>query len=292
MPANCCSRRARSWSSAGNATYGTAERKDLAEQLEQIRDQLLSDRQPLRRRGHLPVRRPGLDRAAVRRFASATSATAPEQTGVRYVGSAGNSMTDQPTAICRWRSTARRSGPPRAPATAFSRLAPASSNAGAWIDAGQVADPSALTGDSYSLVFDAATQSFDITNIDNRCGAGARSPMYRAARSSATAWLRDDQRRRRPTARPSESCRRRRGSTSSAALDKAVADLSRGPRRAGLSAGRQRQPAQRGFGAGQPAGGARAQRRGAGAHRQRSPTSWPTEKLHHQSERSAPKIST
>lgn len=147
---------------AGNATYGSSERQNLSQQLKQIRDQLfaISNRS---------------DGAGTYLFGGQGASEKPfvdsrpqvgnvlEQTGVRYVGAAGNSMTDAgsnlPLALdgsAVWTSARTGNG--------VFETRSLSASPGAWIEPGQVVDPTLLSGASYSMVFNAATQAFDITN--------------------------------------------------------------------------------------------------------------------------------
>ena len=148
--------------SAGNATYGSAERQGVAASLRGIRDQLFK----VANRS---------DGAGTYLFGGQGSTEAPfvdsrpdsgvplEQTGVRFTGSRGGSVTDAATNLplaldgaAVWTSGRTGNG-------VFETRA-AVGNGGAWITAGQVTDPSALTGASYQLVYDASTNVFNISN--------------------------------------------------------------------------------------------------------------------------------
>ncbi|MEO8278756.1 MAG: flagellar hook-associated protein FlgL [Ideonella sp.] len=148
--------------SAGNASYGVPERKNMAEQLKQIRDQLLKISNRSDGAGTYLF---GGQAASEKPFVDTRSQAGSvlEQTGVSYVGAAGSSTTDAGTNLplaldgsAIWTSTRTGNGVFEARAV--------SASPGAWIEPGQVVDPSALTGNSYALVFNAATQAFDVTN--------------------------------------------------------------------------------------------------------------------------------
>lgn len=147
---------------SGNATYSDAERKGLTEKLKQIRDQLL---QVANRSDGAGTYLFGGQGASLPPFTDSRPDTSLpiEQTGVSFTGSRGASTTERATNLplaldgaSVWTSARTGNG-------VFETRA-ASANPGAWIDNGQVVDPSALTGDSYSLVYNATTNAFDITN--------------------------------------------------------------------------------------------------------------------------------
>lgn len=165
--------------SAGNASYSAAERAGLAEKLRQIRDQLFT----IANRS---------DGAGTYLFGGQGSTNPPfvdarpdtgvpaEQTGARYVGTRGTSSTDAATNLplaldgaAVWTTARTGNGVFETRATTATQ--------GAWIDAGQVTDPTALTGDAYSMVFNASTNSFDITNTTT--GAALASVPYQSDRA-------------------------------------------------------------------------------------------------------------
>ena len=148
--------------SAGNATYGSPERNNLAEQLKQIRDQLLKISNRSDGAGTYLF---GGQGASEKPFVDSRPqiGTLVEQGGVRYVGAAGSSMTDVGTNLplaldgaAIWTSARTGNG--------VFETRSLTSTSGAWIEPGQVVDPSVVTGDAYSLVFNVATQAFDVTD--------------------------------------------------------------------------------------------------------------------------------
>lgn len=148
---------------AGNASYSPAERAGLAEKLRTMRDQLFD----IANRS---------DGAGTYLFGGQGSTTPPfvdarpdasvptEQTGARYVGTRGTSSTDPSTNLPLALDGAAVWTTGRTGNGVFETRA-MTAGQGGWIDAGQVIDPAALTGDSYRMVFDAATGAFDITNL-------------------------------------------------------------------------------------------------------------------------------
>ncbi len=179
MPANCCSRRARCWWRPAMRPTAVPSAQGLAEQLQADPRPAAGGGEPLRRRRHLPVRRPGLERAAVRRCAAAgrrgrSSAPAHAMSAAPAI----RRPTRRP--VCRWRSTGRRSGPRRAPATASSRSGRSRQRRAPGSTAAASSIRRALTGARYSVVFDAATTSFDITNLDSGAVARRRAVRCRA----------------------------------------------------------------------------------------------------------------
>ncbi len=159
---------------AGNATYSTSERQGLAEKVKLIRDQLFK----IANRS---------DGAGTYLFGGQGSTLPPlvdtrpqagvpvEQTGARFIGSRGSSVTDSMTSLPLSLDGAQVWTSARTGNGVFETRSVSASPSG-WIDQGQVTDPSAITGDSYSLVFNAATNSFDITNTTT--GAALASEPY------------------------------------------------------------------------------------------------------------------
>lgn len=159
---------------AGNATYSDSERKGLTEKLKQIRDQLL---QVANRSDGAGTFLFGGQGSSLPPFVDSRPSvgTRLEQTGVRYVGNRGSSTTDESTNLplaldgaSAWTSARTGNGVFETRVT--------SANPGAWIDNGQVTDPAALTGGSYTLVYNAATQAFDVT--DTATGASLGSEPF------------------------------------------------------------------------------------------------------------------
>jgi flagellar hook-associated protein 3 FlgL len=127
---------------AGNASYGDAERKSLADKLRGIRAQLFN----VANRS---------DGAGSHLFAGQGATQPPfvdAAGGVQFLGVGGQARTETGVALplttdgaATWLNARTGNG-------VFETKA-ASGITGAWIDAGQVSDPSALTGSSYTLQF-------------------------------------------------------------------------------------------------------------------------------------------
>jgi flagellar hook-associated protein 3 FlgL len=128
---------------AGNASYGDAERKSLSDKLRGIRDQLFN----VANRS---------DGAGSHLFAGQGATQPPfvdAAGGVQFLGVSGQTRTEPGTGglpltndgAATWLSARTGNG-------VFETRAGAGVN-GAWIDAGQVTDPSALTGSTYALQF-------------------------------------------------------------------------------------------------------------------------------------------
>ena len=128
--------------SAGNGSYGDAERKSIADELQSIRDQLLT----LANTG---------DGAGTFVFGGQGSTQKPfsdTATGVQYVAADGEMRTEQPTGLplttdgsAAWLEARTGNG------VFVTSAAPGVLNA--TIDNGSVSDPSALTGADYTLAF-------------------------------------------------------------------------------------------------------------------------------------------
>ena len=131
--------------SAGNASYGDAERKGIADELQSIRDQLLA----LANTG---------DGAGTFVFGGQGSTQKPfidTAGGVQYAAADGEMLTEHPTGLplttdgrAAWLEARTGNG------VFVTSAAPGVQNA--TIDTGGVADPSALTGADYTLVFGVA----------------------------------------------------------------------------------------------------------------------------------------
>ena len=131
--------------SAGNASYGDAERKSIADELQQIRDQLLV----LANTG---------DGAGTFLFGGQGSTQKPfidTAGGVQFAAADGEMKTEQPTGLplttdgrAAWLEARTGNG------VFVTSAAPGVLNA--TIDGGGVTDPSALTGADYTLAFSVA----------------------------------------------------------------------------------------------------------------------------------------
>src|SRR3982751_4359147 len=128
--------------SVGNGSYGDSERKSIADELQSVRDQLLS----LANTG---------DGAGTYLFGGQGSTQKPfvdSATGVQFVAVNGEMRTEQPTGLplttdgqAAWLQARTGNG------VFVTSAAPGVLNA--TIDNGQVSDPSALTGADYALQF-------------------------------------------------------------------------------------------------------------------------------------------
>lgn len=128
---------------AGNATYSDAERANLGAQMRGLRNQLLS----MANRG---------DGAGGYLFGGQGSSQPPfvdAPGGVVFCGVGGQTRVSAGDLLpmtfdggAGWLRSPSGNG-------VFVTAAAAGNNPGAWVDAGQVSDPAALTGDSYSVVF-------------------------------------------------------------------------------------------------------------------------------------------
>ena len=126
----------------GNATYSDKERAGLAQKIKSLRDQLL-------------VVANRSDGAGVYLFGGQGATQPPfvdAAGGVQYVGVAGQNSTDVSTALpltsdgqAGWMSARTGNG--------VFETKPGPGVSGAWIDAGTVSDPAAITGSSYTLQF-------------------------------------------------------------------------------------------------------------------------------------------
>ena len=131
--------------SAGNGSYGDAERKSIADELQQIREQLLS----LANSG---------DGGGTFVFGGQGSTQKPfvdTATGVQFAAAAGEMKTEQPTGLplttdgrAAWLEARTGNG------VFVTSSAPGVQNA--TIDNGGVSDPSALTGADYTITFSVA----------------------------------------------------------------------------------------------------------------------------------------
>ncbi|HZW73060.1 MAG TPA: flagellar hook-associated protein FlgL [Caldimonas sp.] len=131
--------------SAGNATYSDTDRKGIADELQQIRDQLLT------------IANTG-DGAGTFLFGGQGSTQKPfvdTASGVQYAAAGGQMQTEQPTGLplttdgqAAWLQARTGNG------VFVTSAAPGVQNA--TIDNGGVSDPSALTGADYTLTFSVA----------------------------------------------------------------------------------------------------------------------------------------
>ena len=131
--------------SAGNASYGDVERKGIADELQQIRDQLLS----LANTG---------DGAGTYLFGGQGATQKPfvdTPTGVKYAAATGQTVSENGTGLplttdgeLAWLQARTGNG------VFVTSAAPTVLNA--TIDSGSVTDPSALTGSDYTLQFNVA----------------------------------------------------------------------------------------------------------------------------------------
>ena len=142
--------------SAGNASYGDVERKGIADELQQIRDQLLS----LANTG---------DGAGTFLFGGQGSTQKPfidTAAGVQFAAAAGQMKTEQPTGLpltndgrAAWLEARTGNG------VFVTSAAPGVQNA--TIDNGGVSDPSALTGADYTIDFSVAAGATTYSVLKN-----------------------------------------------------------------------------------------------------------------------------
>ncbi|MFN0186325.1 MAG: flagellar hook-associated protein FlgL [Aquabacterium sp.] len=160
---------------AGNATYGPVERLALANQLRQLRGQLLS------------VVNQG-DGAGGFVFGGQGTTAAPfldGTTGVTFGGTGGqinaSSREQMPTTVDGrqiWLSSNSGNG--------VFETAAAGANAGAgWIDAGRVIDPSAITGSSYDIVFAGTPGNLTFSVLRDGNATGMTNVAYRSGQAIA-----------------------------------------------------------------------------------------------------------
>lgn len=137
---------------AGNASYSDSDRASVADELQQIRSQLLQLANQTDGTGNYLFGGQGAGQAP---FVEAAG-------GVQYAAAAGERRTESPTGL---------------PLSADGRAAFLSARTGngvfvtsaganggsATIDSGRVSDPQALTGDSYSIVFSVSTATPPVT---------------------------------------------------------------------------------------------------------------------------------
>jgi len=128
--------------SAGNATFGDTERAGLANQIADLRQQLLSVANRTDGSGNYLF---GGQSAAVAPFSDMPG-------GVQFQGAAGPTQSASADALpltldgsAAWMNARTGNG-------VFETSA-VTSTGGAWIDAGRVTDPSAITGSTYSIQF-------------------------------------------------------------------------------------------------------------------------------------------
>jgi flagellar hook-associated protein 3 FlgL len=127
---------------AGNASYSDAERQALSNKLRGIREQLFN----VANRS---------DGAGSHLFAGQGATQPPfvdAAGGVQFLGVSGQALTEPGTGLPLTNDGAATWLQARTGNGVFETRAGAGVN-GAWIDAGQVTDPSALTGSTYSLNF-------------------------------------------------------------------------------------------------------------------------------------------
>ncbi|WP_418316573.1 flagellar hook-associated protein FlgL [Piscinibacter sakaiensis] len=157
---------------SGNASYGAAERKSMAVQLGQIRDQLMAIANRSDGAGSFLF---GGQGASVQPFVDSRpqAGVVPEQTGATYVGSAGVAMTEPgsnlPLALdgaAIWLSARTGNG--------VFDVRPPTGGQGAWVETARVIAPGSITGNNYDVAYDAATQSVAITNTDTGAVVGSR----------------------------------------------------------------------------------------------------------------------
>lgn len=128
---------------AGNGSYSDDERANLADRIRGLRDQLLS----IANRG---------DGVGGYLFGSQGSAQPPfvdGSGGVSFRGTSGQTLVQSETLLPMTQDGAAAWLSARSGNGVFVTAAAAGNGSGAWIDAGSVTDPAAITGADYSLQF-------------------------------------------------------------------------------------------------------------------------------------------
>jgi flagellar hook-associated protein 3 FlgL len=158
---------------SGNASYSDAERASLAAQLRNIRKQLLA----VANRD---------DGAGGYLFGGQGSSAPPfvdAPGGVRYAGTGGESVAADPDAMplasdgaATWLQAASGNG-------VFETSAAASNVGSAWIDAGRVTQPAALTGASYSIEFKLAGNATTYSVLKNGAATAQSNLPYASGQS-------------------------------------------------------------------------------------------------------------
>jgi flagellar hook-associated protein 3 FlgL len=142
--------------SAGNATYSDGERQALAMQLRGVREQLLSvANRPDGRGGYLFAGQGGSQPP----FVDAPAGVAWRGTAGHLDVAAGEALPVSTDGQATWL------GAPTGNGVFETRAVPGS--AGAWIDAGQIVDPAALTGDDYTIGFGPGGATFTVLRNGN-----------------------------------------------------------------------------------------------------------------------------
>jgi flagellar hook-associated protein 3 FlgL len=158
---------------SGNASYSDAERASLAAQLRNIRKQLLA----VANRD---------DGAGGYLFGGQGSSAPPfvdAPGGVRYAGTGGESVAADPDAMplasdgaATWLQAASGNG-------VFETRAAAGNVGSAWIDAGRVNQPAALTGASYSIEFNVAGNATTYSVLKNGAATAQSNLPYASGQS-------------------------------------------------------------------------------------------------------------
>jgi flagellar hook-associated protein 3 FlgL len=158
---------------AGNAALGAAQRATIAQALRGIRAQLLGIANQADGSGGYLF---GGQGAATPPFADAAG-------GVQYRGVPGQQLVaaGEPLPITldgdrAWMRVATGNG-------VFATAPAAGNGSGAWIDAGRVSDPAALTGDDYDIVFSAGAAGTTYAVWRNGAPTAATAVPYVAGRS-------------------------------------------------------------------------------------------------------------
>ena len=153
--------------SAGNPSYSDSDRKSIADELQSLRDQLLSTANQSDGAGTYLF---GGQGATEKPFIDTTS-------GVQYAGAPGQTLTEAPTGLpltsdgqASWLSARTGNG-------VFVTSA-AASVMGATIDNGRVSDPSALTGAAYTLQFSVAAGATTYAVLKNGLPTAVTAAPY------------------------------------------------------------------------------------------------------------------
>ena len=158
---------------AGNGSYSDAERANLGQRLRGVRDQLLA----VANRG---------DGAGGHLFGGQGAAQPPfvdAAGGVQYRGQGGQMkvVAGEPLPMTQdgaetWLQAPSGNG-------AFETAPAAGNSAGAWIDAGRLTDPAALTGANYQVVFGASAGAMSYSVLKNGAATALTNQPYVAAQA-------------------------------------------------------------------------------------------------------------
>ena len=158
--------------SAGNASYGDSERKSIADELKSLRDQLFAVANQS-------------DGAGTYLFGGQGATQQPfvdTPGGVQYVAATGQTVTENGTGLPLTTDGGRTwLQAPSGNGVFVTSAAPGVTNA--TIDAGRVADPSALTGATYTLAFNVAAGATTYAVLKNGLPTAVTAAPYVAGQA-------------------------------------------------------------------------------------------------------------